>query len=202
MYNTNSKSTKGIQTPPQKCVSVLQLWYLYLGHRSFATSWLERLPVSDGTMNSALPESPAGEWLLSRTISSNTFGLCSWTMACTPHSTCSRSPVHTHIHTLVVGSYWLITTAALGQSDRGEAAMHQCNRVLWPPPASKVREVSCPRTQQHWWTQPVAEQTPTTVTTIVPMHTNTFTSTWLKRHGFKKTGYLGLCKDQNISTLT
>lgn len=48
----------------------------------------------------------------------------------TLHSTCSHSPIHTHIHRPVVASYWLITTAALGQSDRGEAAMHQWNRVL------------------------------------------------------------------------
>ena len=41
----------------------------------------------------------------------------------------SHSPIHTHIHTLVMASY-VVATATLGRTDRGEAAGHWRHRAL------------------------------------------------------------------------
>lgn len=43
----------------------------------------------------------------------------------TLHTTVGRLPIHAHIHTLLVTSYYIVARAALGQYVRSKAIMYQ-----------------------------------------------------------------------------
>lgn len=55
------------------------------------------------------------------------------------------SIIYPFIHTRLKVSY-IVATAVLQQTDRA-IAIHWCHRALWPPPAGKICESSCLRTQ-------------------------------------------------------
>lgn len=69
-----------------------------------------------------------------------------------------NTPTHTPANS---GKLWIVATALIGQSDRGEAALLWYHRALRPPPAGKAGEVSCPRTQRLRWTEWEPNRQPT-----------------------------------------